>query len=842
MTRPSEEADRLVYSGTGSRSGSESFSRLLGILLMLFVVPALALGQSDIWLGGAGNWSNSAKWSTGVPTSSSNVFIDNSNAQASPVAMDIQGLASDLTIDSDDSLSFNNGTNLTISGNSISNAGVISLNSLGNLTYLFIANGANLTGAGTVTMSNNSQNAIDGNSGALLTNKSTIQGAGQIGPHFTLANQGIINANVSGAALLVNQQANAIDTNTATMEATNGGILQLATGGSSSINNAGGTIKAVGTGSQVQLSGQGTTISGGTLTTSSGGSIVVPAGTGVTLSGVTNAGTFSILNNSTVNLGGTIAISGTIQLNSAGSLTTLFTPSSATLTGAGTVTMSNNSQNAVDGNGGATLINQSTIQGVGQIGPHFTLANQGTINANVSGAALLVSQQSGAIDTNTATMEATNGGILQLATGGSSSINNGTGTIKAVGTGSQVQLSGQGTTISGGTLTTSSGGSIVVPAGTGVTLSGVTNAGTFSILNNATVNLNGTITNSGTINLNSTGGLTELFLPSTNVTLAGKGRVVLNNNPNSAIDGSGGLTLTNQSTIQGGGTIGPHFTFFNQGTLNVTAGKTLNINAPFANFNGSMLTGGAYTIGGTLEFTNANIITNAAKIILSGSNAKILNQSTVNALTGIASNTKGSMLSLVAGQVLTTSGDATTGAFTNAGTVKIGTGSAFQISPASPLTGSYKQSAGGTTVDGLLKVAVVQISAGTLLGEGMIVGSVTSSGSLTAGDSATKPGILAPSTYIQNSTGKLNIAIGGTTVGAQYGQLAVANGATLNGTLNIKLINGFVPAIGNSFTVVTASPVNGSFSTVNGLSINSGEHFMIAYNSNNVTLTAVSGP
>jgi hypothetical protein len=79
-------------------------------------------------------------------------------------------------------------------------------------------------------------------------------------------------------------------------------------------------------------------------------------------------------------------------------------------------------------------------------------------------------------------------------------------------------------------------------------------------------------------------------------------------------------------------------------------------------------------------------------------------------------------------------------------------------------------------------------------------------------------------------------------LGTQYSRLAVANGASLAGTLKIKLINGFVPAIGNTFTVLTGSAVTGKFATVNGLSINSTEHFTIAYNATNVTLTVVSGP
>jgi hypothetical protein len=75
-----------------------------------------------------------------------------------------------------------------------------------------------------------------------------------------------------------------------------------------------------------------------------------------------------------------------------------------------------------------------------------------------------------------------------------------------------------------------------------------------------------------------------------------------------------------------------------------------------------------------------------------------------------------------------------------------------------------------------------------------------------------------------------------------FGQLALSNGAVLNGTLNIKRLGSYVPAIGTSFTILTANVVTGTFSKVTGASINSGEHFAIAYHSTNVTLTVESGP
>ena len=65
--------------------------------------------------------------------------------------------------------------------------------------------------------------------------------------------------------------------------------------------------------------------------------------------------------------------------------------------------------------------------------------------------------------------------------------------------------------------------------------------------------------------------------------------------------------------------------------------------------------------------------------------------------------------------------------------------------------------------------------------------------------------------------------------------------ATLGGTLNISLINGFVPTIGSKFKIVDYTSESGQFATVNGLAINSSEHFAVAYQGADVLLTVVSG-
>jgi hypothetical protein len=75
-----------------------------------------------------------------------------------------------------------------------------------------------------------------------------------------------------------------------------------------------------------------------------------------------------------------------------------------------------------------------------------------------------------------------------------------------------------------------------------------------------------------------------------------------------------------------------------------------------------------------------------------------------------------------------------------------------------------------------------------------------------------RSGILAANGgYISTSNALLNCALGGTTAGTNYGQLQVAGAVTLNGTLSVDLINGFVPTTNDSFTVLTAGARTGSF-------------------------------
>jgi hypothetical protein len=181
-------------------------------------------------------------------------------------------------------------------------------------------------------------------------------------------------------------------------------------------------------------------------------------------------------------------------------------------------------------------------------------------------------------------------------------------------------------------------------------------------------------------------------------------------------------------------------------------------------------------------------------------------------------------------------------AFSNAGTLTVGKSSGLDLTGA---TAIYTQTTGTTTVDGTLTAkGGITLSGGSVFGNGgTLVGNTTNKGTTTfnVGDAIKTAGTEAITGTYTQTTGALDIDIGGTTVGTQLDRLTISSAASLNGTLNLDLINSFVPTVGETFDILNASKVTGTFSTVTGTAINSSEHFTVVYNPTNVTLDVVSG-
>jgi hypothetical protein len=335
-----------------------------------------------------------------------------------------------------------------------------------------------------------------------------------------------------------------------------------------------------------------------------------------------------------------------------------------------------------------------------------------------------------------------------------------------------------------------------------------------------------TINNDGRISIDNTaaGAITSLNLNG-NLTLEGTGTLVLSNNSGNVIGAAAsGLTLTNSQLIQGGGTIGSgsltlenngtidvneqvplNITgiFTNNGTVKVQKGSRANVTGTFTNLNGNgTLTGGILNITGTLQL-NGSVLTNAGNLTLNGSGAIV--DPNGNALTGLTTIANAGTL-VLNGSTLTLSGN-----LINNGTLTI--------------NGSILTLNGGTlTLNG------------TLIGMGTINGNLTSAGTIAPGTTFMKPGTLSVKGDVSlKRSGGLHISVRQTAAGSpQNGRLSISDAAKLDGTLNIDLIDGYVPPNDTSFEIVAAGRISGMFDKVN--INNSDVEATVNYSSSNVTV------
>jgi fibronectin-binding autotransporter adhesin len=692
---------------------------------------------------------------------------------------------------------------LTLGSGTITDNGTITLGGSGNDTSLIIAGNTILAGLGTVTMSNNASNAILTNAGsATLTNQETIQGSGNIGNNgLTLVNAsiGIIDADNGGtgsAALVID--ASGGTANAGTMEASSGGTLEFQ---SYTVTNTAGTIAATGIGSVVNLNTG--SIVGGTLTSSDGGVINVTNNfeiIGVTIS----SGTFvNVLNNEKLQLGtGTIFNKGTINLESTGNVTELVLDGNVTLTAAGKVIMSADSQNYILGTG--TLTNQGTIEGEGNIGEgEIALVNSGSILANES-------------------KKGTTPSTFFIDTNGSGFTNN-------VGT-------------KNGILNVSAKNTLIVEGGP------------FNNMNAS----NGTLTGGEYLvagELEFAAGSAGILVNDAAITLTGATREILNttNNTNALTgfedNGTKGTFVVN------GGTFTDANTFTNSGIIAVGSGGKFDASTALTNFNSSTstLTGGSYTLTATGQFQfnnggdSSDIVTNDAKITFAGVDTtknSIIDQTGANALANFAANGSSGSLLFATNRNYTTPGN-----FTNAGIVDVekstGTGHT-QLT----INGTYDQTGGTTTVDGLLNASAFDITGGFVYGNaGTVAGAATltgnfdiTGGAINPGDGVKKAGKLNISgTYTQSGSGILNIDLDGTTAGTNYDVLDISGAATLGGTLDVDAIGTFKPTAGQQYDILDYSSESGAFTAVD-CTFSNGDGCSIAYDGTEAVLTITTAP
>jgi len=747
------------------------------------------------------------------------------------------------------------GSNVTIDGgsgqitgyfptDSVINDGTINVNTVGAAITIAGAPNGTLTNNGTLEATAGTLDVGIQNYAQAPTNVWTNGVAGKLG--------------VSGTGIL-NLSGSFTTADTAGLMRS-GGTLNIV----GVLNNSGTTLGFTPTTGSWNLAGG--TIAGGTINDSGGASLVIgPSLTGNqgTLSGVTIP-LGSTLDASTYNAGlivtGGLTLNGTLDLGAANGSTTgtLYFEGTGTLGGTGTVLFGASSQNTVEAQGTnndtlpATLTIGSGITinadaGGGEVYSYFPgdrLIFQGTIHSNNGGTL----QFAGTQWTNEGTIQESGGGFLKL--GGVNFTNRGTiigssaityvdGILDNTGktlalnssTGTWYLLGGE---IIGGTVTTTGTAKLIVTTqgdqGVGGTfmyggvLDGVTLAGTLDLmqadkasgpltimdgltLQNGLVEMTGDLSNflfSGTQTLGGTGqvslvgvatpqGSNGLFVPSNGSTLTIGPGVVVKGDSGVLGSATGGL-LNNQGTIDA----------INAGTLTVE-GET--------NFAGGTLTGGAWEAdaGSALHVLGATVTTNAAALVLNGAGSEIFSDSgTTNALAGLATNAAGGSLTIQNGANLTTA------TLNDQGALTVGAGSTLNAPT--------------------LTVA----SGGSLNGSGTISGNVVNDGQLSPGSASVTGALTINDSYMQNSTGTLNIAIGGTTAGSQFDQLNVSGAASLGGTLNVSLVNGFGPTAEQTFEVMSFAGSSGSFATVNLPMLGGSPAFMVGATPSSLNLVALT--
>ncbi len=256
------------------------------------------------------------------------------------------------------------------------------------------------------------------------------------------------------------------------------------------------------------------------------------------------------------------------------------------------------------------------------------------------------------------------------------------------------------------------------------------------------------------------------------------GEIVLDG-PSVALDAS---VVSNSGLLRGRGRIDAPLNNLAAGEVRAATGDLLQ----FTDAAGSANSARINLLGGTIEFTQSALTNNSTGQILGGG-------------------------SLIANSISNSGNMAFSGAANLLGDVTNNSGARIISSGGGPTAffddvinnGEIRTSPGGFTV-----------FFGALGGTGTFTGTgtVNIEGDLSPGSEPAS--VTFGGDVIFGALSNLEIQIGGTAPGTQHDRIVMDQVAILDGTLNVALVNGFVPQPGATFEIIRADQVAGTFSNV----------------------------
>ncbi len=109
-----------------------------------------------------------------------------------------------------------------------------------------------------------------------------------------------------------------------------------------------------------------------------------------------------------------------------------------------------------------------------------------------------------------------------------------------------------------------------------------------------------------------------------------------------------------------------------------------------------------------------------------------------------------------------------------------------------------------------MTVTLLDLNGSTLSGRGTVTGALNNDGPVSPGLFS---GELVVGNYLQQASARLEVEVGGVVAGTEHSRLSAQAVANLNGTLEVSLIDGYLPQGGEGFEIVAAETFTGDFSS-----------------------------